>query len=319
MPTSSIRGMPVAGPLTALYGRADEGPITVTSDPGLQFRAVDAVVDLVALHTPLVIGLDDLQWADPSSLLTISTIGRRLADLPVALIGCYRPAPRSPQLERTVEFLRAASAQELSVGPLGEYAVVELVAEMVPAECGETYNLIVSRGVLALIFFHRNDLARVEQTAEVAVRQLAATGARYRAQWAMCAQALVLKAQGKIAEAYATSSESWDFCADLGLALEYRVLGPELVRLALAVGDRERAGVVSAAVAQLAAGNNLPSLTGTAFALPGIGRRRSGDPERGCRRLRAQCAASGTGASLRGRGRGFRSTAPGRSGSAPAA
>lgn len=140
MPTSSIRGMPVAGPLTALYGRADDGPITVTSDPGLQFRAVDAVVDLVeelALHTPLVIGLDDLQWADPSSLLTISTIstiGRRLADLPVALIGCYRPAPRSPQLERTVEFLRAASAQELSVGPLGEYAVVELVAEMVAAE-----------------------------------------------------------------------------------------------------------------------------------------------------------------------------------------
>jgi predicted ATPase len=81
------------GTLLATHGEADEGPITVTSDPGLQFRAVDAVVDLVeelALHTPLVIGLDDLQWADPSSLLTISTIGRRLDDLPVALIGCYR-------------------------------------------------------------------------------------------------------------------------------------------------------------------------------------------------------------------------------------
>jgi hypothetical protein len=43
-------------------------------------------------------------------------------------------APRSPQLERTVEFLRAAGAQELTVGPLGENAVVELVAEMVAAE-----------------------------------------------------------------------------------------------------------------------------------------------------------------------------------------
>jgi tetratricopeptide (TPR) repeat protein len=156
------------------------------------------------------------------------------------------------------------AVERFTVGEWDE-AVSEVEASVELArEGGETYNLIVSRGVLALIFFHRNDLARAEQTAEVAVRQLAATGARYRAQWAMCAQALVLKAQGKIAEAYATLSESWDLCADLGLALEYRVLGPELVRRALAVGDRERAGAVSAAVAQLAAGNNLPSLTGAA-------------------------------------------------------
>ena len=81
----------------ASHARRGPGPITVTSDPGLQFRAVDAFVDLVeelALSPPLVIGRDDLRWADPSSLLTISALGRRLTYLPVALIGCYRPAPR---------------------------------------------------------------------------------------------------------------------------------------------------------------------------------------------------------------------------------
>ncbi|HEV8166033.1 MAG TPA: ATP-binding protein, partial [Actinomycetota bacterium] len=44
----------------------DQGPMTVSSDPGLQFQAVDAFVDLVealALRRPLVVGLDDLQWA----------------------------------------------------------------------------------------------------------------------------------------------------------------------------------------------------------------------------------------------------------------
>ena len=53
----------------------------VTSDPGLRFRVVDAFTDLVeelALAGPLVIGLDDLQWADPSSLLTLGVLGRRL-------------------------------------------------------------------------------------------------------------------------------------------------------------------------------------------------------------------------------------------------
>ena len=49
-------------------------PQTVSSDPGLQFQAVDAFGDLLeslAVTGPLVAGLDDLQWSDPSSLLTL--------------------------------------------------------------------------------------------------------------------------------------------------------------------------------------------------------------------------------------------------------
>ena len=115
------------------------GSITVTSDPGLQFRAVDAFVDLVeelALAGPLVIGLDDVQWADPSSLLTISALGRRLGYLPVALIGCFRPSPRVPHLQRAVESLRAAGARHLVLHRLTEQAVAELVAEAVGAQPG---------------------------------------------------------------------------------------------------------------------------------------------------------------------------------------
>src|SRR4030095_14152502 len=59
----------------ATQGGGNQGPITVTSDPGLQFRTVDAFADLaeeLALSGPLVIGVDDLQWADPSSLLTLA-------------------------------------------------------------------------------------------------------------------------------------------------------------------------------------------------------------------------------------------------------
>jgi predicted ATPase len=75
----------------------------VTSDPGLQFRVVDALVDLVeefALSGPLVVGVDDLQWTDPSSLLTLGALGRRLAYLPIAHIGCFRLLPRPEDLER---------------------------------------------------------------------------------------------------------------------------------------------------------------------------------------------------------------------------
>src|SRR5215467_1986170 len=92
----------------------DRGSVTVTSDPGLLFRAVDAFTDLVeelALAGPLVIGVDDLQWADPPSLLTLGAAARRVTGLPVGLIGCLRPVPRSADLDRLTGLLETAGAQ----------------------------------------------------------------------------------------------------------------------------------------------------------------------------------------------------------------
>lgn len=127
------------GALLATHGSGDRGPITVTSDPGLLFRTVDAFTDLVdelALAGPLVIGVDDLQWADPSSLLTLGAVGRRLAYVPVAVIGCLRPAPRAAELERLAGALEAAGARHLALSPLRDDAVHDLVADTVAAEPG---------------------------------------------------------------------------------------------------------------------------------------------------------------------------------------
>ena len=98
----------IAG-LLAAPAAGDQGPITVTSDPGLRFRAVDAFTDLVeelALAGPLVIGLDDLQWADPSSLLTLGVLSRRLDYLPVGLIACFRPSHQTAEVDRLAGALR---------------------------------------------------------------------------------------------------------------------------------------------------------------------------------------------------------------------
>jgi predicted ATPase len=52
-------------------------------------------VEALALQGPLALGLDDLQWADPSSLLTLGAAARRLTDSPVALLASLRPLPRA--------------------------------------------------------------------------------------------------------------------------------------------------------------------------------------------------------------------------------
>src|SRR5215469_11421173 len=129
----------IAGLLSAPRGRGGEVPVTVTSDPGLQFRVVDAFGDLVealALSGPVVVGADDLQWADPSSLVTLAAVGRRVAGLPVGIIGCFRPVPRAAELDGAIRALQTAGARHLTLSPLGAGAVGELVADRVSAKPG---------------------------------------------------------------------------------------------------------------------------------------------------------------------------------------
>ena len=132
------------GELLAAGGDGVRDPITVTSDPGLRFRVVDALADLaeeLALAGPLMIGVDDLQWADQSSLLTLSALSRRVEYLPVGLIACFRPSPRPPELERLAASLASAGGRHLSLGGLTEQAVTDLVTDTVAAMPG--------RGLLA--------------------------------------------------------------------------------------------------------------------------------------------------------------------------
>ena len=133
--------------LLATHVRGDHGPITISSDPGLRFRTVDALCDLVeslALQQPLVIGLDDLQWADPSSLLTLAGLGRSAVGLPVAVIGCYRPFPQPPLLRRSLESLDAAGAAHLRLDRLAENDVYDLMTEALGAEPGAGLQAVVA-------------------------------------------------------------------------------------------------------------------------------------------------------------------------------
>jgi DNA-binding CsgD family transcriptional regulator len=158
-----------------------------------------------------------------------------------------------------------------------EEAIAELeAAPELAEETGERYSLVLGHSVMSLIALHRGDLRRAEEAAVGATRELTAGGPRYRSHWATWARTLLLEAGGATGEAFAVLAGVWDRCVRAGLAVDYPVLGPDLIRLALAAGERARAGQVAAAVAEVAARNDVRSMAGAALRCRGLV---EGDPE----------------------------------------
>ena len=132
------RGRPF-GLLGDALGTRLEALAASVAVPGLEFRLVDQIVEQVeasALRGPVLIVLEDLQWADPGTVVALRALERRLAHLPLALLGTFRPWPRSSELDRLIEAWRNDGALHLVVGPLDQASVLALASSVVGAELG---------------------------------------------------------------------------------------------------------------------------------------------------------------------------------------
>lgn len=109
--------------------RAEIVKLLTTGSAGeAAFRLIDAFDELVeaeALKSPIVLAIDDLQWADPRTIGTLGSVTRRLSALPILIVGCLRGLPRSPELA-TLLRSTVSTARSISLAPLGEEAVQEL-------------------------------------------------------------------------------------------------------------------------------------------------------------------------------------------------
>jgi DNA-binding CsgD family transcriptional regulator len=105
-------------------------------DPAALAAAVSAVVAGLGGGKPVVLFLDDLQWADEATLGLLPVLADAVSGLPVTVIGCYR----SDELTRDHR-LRAVRAQlrrsrqlaEIELGPLGDQDVREMLAILLGA------------------------------------------------------------------------------------------------------------------------------------------------------------------------------------------
>jgi DNA-binding CsgD family transcriptional regulator len=102
-------------------------------------------LETAAMAGPLVVSIDDLQWADPATLAAVGVLPPRLAAHAILWVFTVRYTNPSPMTRRTVERLRGAGAEHLVLRALDDAAVVEVTRDVLAATPGEDVLHVVRR------------------------------------------------------------------------------------------------------------------------------------------------------------------------------
>jgi DNA-binding CsgD family transcriptional regulator len=115
----------LAAPVLGLGGSVD--------DPFAALHGLYWLLANLSLGGPVVVAVDDLQWADEPSLRWLVYLCRRLEDLPVLVAASTHP-PRPGHSSLLAELLALSGVQILCLNPLSEPAVSQLLCEGLGAQ-----------------------------------------------------------------------------------------------------------------------------------------------------------------------------------------
>ncbi|MGH3993847.1 MAG: ATP-binding protein, partial [Pseudonocardiaceae bacterium] len=137
---------------------ADAGPVDGPPDTDVaRLRLFDAVarfLERLARHAPMLVVLDDLQWADESSLQLLRFVAQPYRPVPLVIVGAYRHDELGADAARTLAEL-AAHGEPVQLHGLSQEEVFELIVDAVGALAAERWAVEVHRRTDGHPFFAR--------------------------------------------------------------------------------------------------------------------------------------------------------------------
>ncbi len=126
-------GNRLASVVPHVHDRADTSPATTADDATARFMLFEAIRDLltaVAARQPVLVAIDDVHFADPTTLAALRHLVRSLGSAPVTLVV----ATREPRADTDVELramlteLTRSGGERVVLTAFGEHELRELVA-----------------------------------------------------------------------------------------------------------------------------------------------------------------------------------------------
>lgn len=130
------------GELASGIGRSPQ-PTAVAREESLRacFHLMDGIVEVLfrtASHTPTLLLLDDLQWADPQSLVLLQMLVDARSTAPLIVVaGCREPLGREPNHASSILNELLGRADTIRLRPLDERSVTAWGRSMLGAEVGD--------------------------------------------------------------------------------------------------------------------------------------------------------------------------------------
>lgn len=126
-----------AGFAALALGRSDAG---VAGDTAAVLHGLYWLTSNVAAAGPLALIVDDAHWSDRASLEWLVYLARRVDDLPVALVVCYRPDEPGAESDLLSQLAGEPRGRLLRPSPLSRRGVTQLIDGMVEGERSEAFD-----------------------------------------------------------------------------------------------------------------------------------------------------------------------------------
>ena len=116
-----------------LVDAADQRAFRSAAEPMWAVERVGAILDKAAARQPILVTVDDVQWADQTTVLALSVLPARLFAVPVLWVLARRPNPASPQVQTLAERVSRAGGAVRPVGPVSTAGALEITSDILGA------------------------------------------------------------------------------------------------------------------------------------------------------------------------------------------